>query len=346
MIGVGVAGCGHWGPNLIRNFDDLPGCRMIAACDLRGDRLALVRHRHPGVDVTADYEQLLADRRIDAIAVATPVASHYDMARRALEAGKHVLVEKPMTASSDQALRLIDEAARRGLALAVDHTFVHTGAVGAIRSLVASGELGDLHYYDATRVSLGRFQPDVDVVWDLAVHDLSIMDDVLPVRPCAVAATARCHVAGQRANIAYLTCYFEGNLIGHIHVNWLAPVKIRRTLVGGSLKMMVYDDLEPNEKIKVYDRGVTRGGQRADEGSRPGETVGYRMGDVRAPHLETTEPLRVALGRFLDAIERPGTPQAADGAAGLRVVRILEAATRSMNERGRIVELEASGCMA
>jgi predicted dehydrogenase len=345
MIGVGVVGCGYWGPNLVRNFDEIAGCRLVAACDIRLDRLAVVKRRHPRVHVTADYDELLADRRIDAIAIATPVASHYALALRALEAGRHVLVEKPLAASSEQAVRLVDEAARRRAVLAVDHTFVHTGAVRAIKAILASDELGDLHYYDSTRVNLGRFQPDVDVVWDLAVHDLSIMDDVLPVRPGAVAATAVRHVPGQPENLAYLTCYFERNLIGHIHVNWLAPVKIRRTLIGGSRKMIVYDDLE-SEKVKVYDRGVFPTEVETDAGAGQPQPIGYRSGDVWAPELDATEPLRVAVTEFLGRIDHPTAGSSTDGHSGLRIVRILEAASRSLRDHGRIVEVEAGRCVA
>jgi predicted dehydrogenase len=334
MIGVGVVGCGYWGPNLIRNFDEIPDCRLTSVCDLRSDRLAFVKSSHPKVDITADYAQLLADPRIDAIAVATPVASHYDLALRALSAGKHVLVEKPMTASSGEALRLIGEADRRGLVLAVDHTFVHTGAVRAIKSLVESNQLGDIYCYDSTRVNSSLIPRDVNVVWDLAVHDLSIMDELVPSRPWAVSARATSRVAGHHEDHAYVTCFFEGNLTACIHVDWMAPLKIRRTLIGGSRKTIVYDDLEPTEKVKVYDGGggVTQDGASA---VRPW-----------APELDTTEPLRVALAQFLSCIEQTAVTPTADGHAGLRMVYILEAATRSMRECGRVVEIEAAGCTA
>ncbi|MDK1374001.1 MULTISPECIES: Gfo/Idh/MocA family oxidoreductase [unclassified Sinorhizobium] len=339
MIGVAVVGYGYWGPNLVRNFWETPGARLISVCDLRKERLATVQTRYPAVDITDDFEEVLRDPRVDAIAIATPAAAHFKLAMKALMAGKHVLVEKPMAATSDEARRMVEEAARRRLVLAVDHTFVHTGAVRKMRELVEDG-LGDVYYYDSVRVNLGIFQHDVSVIWDLAVHDLSIMDYVLPERPVAVSATGMSHVAGEPANIAYLNLFFESQLIAHIHVNWLAPVKVRRTLIGGSSKMILYDDLEPSEKIKVYDKGITLNGNPQKNGEKVYQMlVGYRTGDMYAPHLDVAEALGVELRQFIACIERNEKP-VADGNAGLRVVRILEAATQSLAERGRVIELE------
>ncbi|MEQ1955509.1 Gfo/Idh/MocA family oxidoreductase [Mesorhizobium sp. CN2-181] len=339
MIGVAVVGYGYWGPNLVRNFNDTPGARLVSVCDLNKDRLSAVQSRFPAVKITDDFEEVLRDPDIHAIAIATPVSSHFRLAMSALMAGKHVFVEKPITPSAEEAQRLVDEAARRKLVLAVDHTFIHTAAVQKMREL-AQTELGEIYYYDSVRVNLGLFQHDVSVVWDLAVHDLSIMDYVLSQRPVAVSATGISHVAGEPENIAYLNLLFESNLIAHIHVNWLAPVKVRRTLVGGSRKMIVYDDLEPSEKIKVYDKGITLNGnpQKAGE-NRYQALVGYRSGDMWAPHLDVTEALGNELREFIGCIENNGTPTA-DGRAGLRVVRILEAATLSLAQRGRVIELE------
>jgi predicted dehydrogenase len=243
--------------------------------------------RYPAVESTASFSDLLDDPRVDAIAIATPVASHFDLALRALQAGKHVFVEKPIAASAQDAQRLIDEAARRRLVLAVDHTLVHTGAVQKMRELVVE-TLGEIYYYDSVRVNLGLFQHDVSVVWDLAVHDLAIMDYVLPAKPVAVSASGARHIAGKPENIAYLNLFFENNLIGHVHVNWLAPVKIRRTLIGGSRKMIVYDDLEPSEKIKVYDKGITLGSGGADANDEKlyQIMIGYRTGDMWAPQVD------------------------------------------------------------
>jgi predicted dehydrogenase len=347
MIGIAVVGYGYWGPNLVRNFWETPGARLVSVCDLRIERLAGVQTRYPAVEITSDFDEVLKDSRVDAVAIATPVSSHFDLALRALQAGKHVFVEKPIAATAEQAQRLVDEADQRGLVLAVDHTFVHTGAVRKMRQLVEDG-LGDIYYYDSVRVNLGLFQHDVSVVWDLAVHDLSIMDYVLPAKPVAVSATGMSHVAGEPENIAYLNLFFESNLIAHVHVNWLAPVKIRRTLVGGSSKMIVYDDLEPSEKIKVYDKGITVNGNGNGHANGNGDKkyqmlVGYRTGDMWAPQLDMKEALGIELREFVNCIEQKKSP-IADGHAGLRVVRILEAATTSLAQRGRVIELEHEGC--
>jgi predicted dehydrogenase len=345
MIGVAVVGYGYWGPNLVRNFCETAGARLLCVCDRRKDRLAAVQSRYPSVPVTDDYNDVLGDPNIQAVAIATPVSSHFRLAMSALMAGKHVLVEKPMTATAEEARRLVDEAARRNLVLAVDHTFIHTGAVRKMRELVSDG-LGEIYYYDSVRVNLGLFQHDVSVLWDLAVHDLSIMDYVLPSRPVAVSATGVSHVAGEPENIAYLNLFFENNLIAHLHVNWLAPVKVRRTLVGGSSKMIVYDDLEPSEKIKVYDKGITLNGNPHKNGEKVYQMmVGYRTGDMWAPRLDASEALGVELRQFIDCIQS-GAPSCADGQAGLRVVRILEAASRSLSQRGRVIELGEARCVA
>jgi predicted dehydrogenase len=339
MIGVAVVGYGYWGPNLVRNFSEAPGARLVAVCDLQKERLAPVQSRYPSVKVTTDFEEVLRNPDIHAVAIATPVSTHFRLAMSALMAGKHVFVEKPIAASADEAMRLIDEAARRRLVLAVDHTFLHTGAVRKMHELVG-GSLGEIYYYDSVRVNLGLFQHDISVVWDLAVHDISIMDFVLPQRPVAVSATGMSHVLGEPENIAYLNVFFDSNLIAHIHVNWLAPVKVRRTLIGGSRKMIVYDDLEPSEKIKVYDKGITINGNSQTNGEKVYQAlVGYRTGDMWAPQLDTAEALGTELREFITCVERNGTPTA-DGHAGLRVVRILEAASQSLAQRGRVIELE------
>lgn len=339
MIGVSVVGYGYWGPNLVRNFSENSGARLVSVCDLDAKRLETVKTRYPAVAVTQDFDDVLRNPEVDAVAIATPVSTHFRLAMRALMAGKHVLVEKPIASRTDEARRLVDEAARRGLVLAVDHTFVHTGAVRKMRELVADG-LGDIYYYDSVRVNLGLFQHDVSVMWDLAVHDLSIMDFVLPRQPVAVSATGVSHVPGEPENIAYLNLFFENNLIAHIHVNWLAPVKVRRTLIGGSRKMIVYDDLEPSEKIKVYDKGITLNGCAPASGEKVYQAlVGYRTGDMWAPQLDMGEALARELSDFVGCVETGRTP-IADGQAGLRVMRILEAASQSLASRGRLIELE------
>lgn len=342
MINVGVIGYGYWGPNMVRNFSESKCTQVVAVSDLNADRLALARRRYPTIETTTDHRDIFADSRIDAVVIATPVSSHYDLAMGALKADKHLLIEKPMTESYEQALRLVEEAERRRLMLMVDHTFVYTGAVRKIQELVAGDELGEVYYYDSVRVNLGLFQHDVNVIWDLAVHDLSIMEHVLPLQPRAVSATGINHVPGQPENIAYLTLFFENNLIAHIHVNWLAPVKVRNTLIGGSKKMIVYDDLEPSEKIKVYNKGITLNG---DAESRYQMLVGYRTGDMWSPHLDVSEALQVEVNHFAHCLETGATP-ITDGQAGLRVVQILEAATQSMMSRGKPVELQQMKVLA
>lgn len=334
MIKIGVIGYGYWGPNLVRNFSECGVAEVRAVSDLRPDRLKPVAARYPAVKTTADHRALLEDPGIDAVAIATPVSTHFELALQALKAGKHVLVEKPFTATVEQGQRLIEEAERRKLTLMVDHTFLFTPAVRKIKQLVDAGELGQLYYYDSVRVNLGLFQHDVNVLWDLAVHDLSIMDYILGAAPQTVAATGVAHVAGQPEDVAFLTCFFANNLIAHFHVNWLAPVKIRRTLIGGDRKMIVFDDLEPSEKIKVYDKGIT---VNEPEGVYK-MMVGYRTGDMWAPQLPNTEALREEAKHFVDCVENGKRPLT-DGRAGLDVVRILEAATKSIRNRGQPVEL-------
>jgi predicted dehydrogenase len=338
MVRIGIIGYGYWGPNLVRNFVETPGAQVTCVSDKRLDRLKQVQARYPGVRVTEDHRSLVDDPNVDAVVIATPVSTHFELAMLALRAGKHVLVEKPMTASADEARRLIDAAAAARRTLMVDHTFVYTGAVRKIRQLVEDGSLGDIYYYDSARVNLGLFQHDVNVLWDLAVHDLSIMDYVLPFRAGAVSATGLGHVAGGKENIAFLTLFFDAPLIAHMHVNWLAPVKIRRTLIGASRKMIVYDDMEQSEKIKVYDKGITVTPQTPEQ--LYAVRVGYRTGDMLAPNLDVTEALRVEAAHFVECVEK-GTRPITGSDAGLRVVEILEAATTSLERRGEPVPLVA-----
>ncbi len=334
-INIGVIGYGYWGPNLVRNFSELPGAQVKTVSDFKLELLAKAQARYPKIQITTNCEDIFTDPTIDAVAIATPVSTHFALTLAALRAGKHVLVEKPMALTSEQASRLVDEAERRNRILMVDHTFVYTGAVRKMRELVGGDELGDIYYYDSVRVNLGLFQHDVNVLWDLAVHDLSIMDYVLQAKPYAVSATGVSHIPGGLENIAYLTLFFEQNLIAHIHVNWLAPVKVRRTLVGGSQKMIAFDDLDPSEKLKVYDKGIT---VNSDSESIYQMLVGYRTGDMWAPKLDTTEALWTEGLHFINCI-RQGQHPITDGKAGLRVVKILEAATQSMKEQGQLIEL-------
>ena len=337
MIRIGVIGYGYWGPNLARNFFEAPGAQVVCVSDLRDDRLELVSGRYPAIKTTNNAWELIEDPSVDAVAIATPVSTHSELATRTLEEGKHVLVEKPLASNTDQVHRLIDLAQKRKRVLMVDHTFVYTGAVRKIRELVESGSLGEIYYYDSVRVNLGLFQHDVNVLWDLAVHDLSIMDYVLPFRPCAVSAAGLSHIPGGTENIAYLTLFFEGSQIAHIHANWLAPVKLRRTLIGASRKMIVYDDLDQAEKIKIYDKGITLNNVQNPEKLYQ-MLVGYRTGDMLAPQIDGTEALRREVDHFLHCIQQQEEP-VTGGAAGLRVVEILQAASQSMAQRGRPVEL-------
>jgi predicted dehydrogenase len=335
MVGVGVIGYGYWGPNLVRNFNEAPGARLVAVSDLSPERLAAAKSLHPLAKATTDYRDLLVDPSVDAIVVSTPVATHYELGMQVLRAGKHLLIEKPLTSSVEEGERLLDAAAAHRRILMVDHTFIYTSAVQKIKEVVDAELLGRLYYFDSVRVNLGLFRSDVNVLWDLAVHDLSIMDYVLNARPTAVAATGSIHL-GNTENIAYLTCYFEGDLIAHIHVNWLSPVKMRRILIGGVRQMIVYDDLEPSEKVKIYDKGAQL--TSVDANGESQRKMEYRSGDMWAPRLKTTEGLQTEARHFIECIQQQKQPLT-DGEGGLRVVRILEAASESMAQRGRPVEL-------
>ena len=339
MINVGVIGYGYWGPNLVRNLAEVSRVKLAAVADSSPEKLALVQRRFPAVTTTADYQDLIRDPSIDAIAIATPVSTHFELGMAVLKAGKHLWLEKPMAETSLQARQLLDEAERRNLILFVDHTFVYTGAVRKMREIVASGELGKILYYDSSRVNLGLFQRDVNVIADLGVHDFSILDHLLQEHPNAVSAGGINHFPGTPENLAYITMFYDSGTIAHINVSWLAPVKVRQILLGGSNKMITYDDLEPSEKIKVYDKGVSF----TDDPKKIYEMrVGYRTGDMWAPKLNEGEALRVAVEHFADCIEK-SQPPITDGRMGLRVVELVEAATSSMRGRGETVHIQRKG---
>ena len=330
-VRVGVIGYGYWGPNIVRNLSGLENCELTAVCDKSPVALKRVTRAYPGVHATTDFTEVLRSPDIDAVAVVTPVWTHFELAKAALNHGKHVFVEKPFTSNSEQAEELIELAERKNLKIMVDHTFLFSGSVRKVKELVDKGTLGPLYYFDSTRVNLGLFQHDVSVVWDLAPHDLSIMDYIIGEKPEAVVATGGNHLNGL-VDMAFITVYFPGNIIAHINVNWLSPVKVRTTLIGGKDKMLVWNDLEPDEKIKVYDKGV-------DIATGQGLydlLVSYRSGDVWAPRVDQTEALKLELGYFADCILKDQVPFN-DGAAGLRVVRLLEAAEDSLKERGKTV---------
>ena len=334
MINVGIIGYGYWGPNLVRNFKEANNSRVTAVSDLNSSRLHLAGQQFSQLELYPDYSEIINDPQIGAVAIATPVHTHFEIALAALNAGKHVLVEKPMTQTVDQARILIDEASRRNLTLMVDHTFIYTGAVKKIKSLVESGDLGKIYYYDSTRINLGLFQHDVNVIWDLAVHDISILDHILGERAVSVSATGATHVPGAPENIGYITLYFESGTIAHINVNWLSPVKIRQTLIGGSKKMIVYDDIEPTEKIKIYDKGVDL---KTKEGVY-NLLVAYRSGDMWSPQLPVVEALKLETEYLVECINNGERP-INDGMDGLKVVRILEASEKSIKNGGKEIIL-------
>jgi predicted dehydrogenase len=333
LVRVAVIGYGYWGPNIVRNFYGLENAQVVAVCDKSAAALRRAGRTYPGLHMTSDFSAVLRSPEVDAIAVVTPVWTHYELAKAALENGKHVFVEKPFTSTPHQAEELIELADRKNLKIMVDHTFLFNGAVRKIREIVEAGTLGSLYYFDSTRVNLGLFQHDVSVLWDLAPHDLSIMDNIIRERPEAVVATGGSHLNGH-ADMAFITVYFPRGIIAHINVNWLSPVKVRTTLIGGKDKMLVWNDLEADEKIKIYDKGVQITSGEGVYDLR----VSYRSGDVWAPKCDQTEALTVELEHFIDCILNDRTPLN-DGTAGLRVVRLLDAADRSLKDRGRIVSL-------
>jgi predicted dehydrogenase len=332
-VKFGVVGYGYWGPNVVRNLQTTAGAEISAVCDKSSAARRKVHKSYPQIYVSSDAMEILTSPEIDAVAIVTPVWTHYELAKAALENGKHVFVEKPFTSNVSQAETLIELAQKQNLKIMVDHTFLFTGAVKKIKQLLHEGLLGKLYYYDSTRVNLGLFQHDVNVVWDLAPHDLSIMDYVIEGNPEALVATGQKHLNGFE-DVAYITLYFPNQVIAHVNVNWLSPVKVRTTLIGGEKKMLVWNDLEADEKVKIYDKGV-------DINNREGVyelLVNYRSGDMWAPQLEQVEALRHELAYFIECIHSGHDP-INDGAAGLRVVQMLEAANKSLRKRGALVYL-------
>lgn len=333
MLRIGVIGYGYWGPNIVRNFGFAEGACVTAICDRSASSLARARKNYPGLTVTEESRDITASPEIDIVTVITPVSTHYAIAKEALLNGKHVFVEKPFTSTAAQAEELIELAEKKNLRIMVDHTFLFTSAVRKIREIIDGNVLGDLYYYDSTRVNLGLFQHDVNVIWDLAPHDFSIMDYLIRFKPLAVAATGRAHI-NSREDIAYIMVYFERNVIAHINVNWLSPVKLRTTLIGGERKMLVWNDVNADEKIKVYDRGVEI---TSSEGIYD-LLVNYRSGDMWAPKVDQNEALRNETQYFIECVKDGKTPFN-DGQAGLRVVRMLEACDESVKNNGKMVEI-------
>lgn len=334
MIRVGVIGYGYWGPNIVRNFHGTDGFRVEAVCDQSPECLQRARKLYPALTFTQNAADITASKDIDVVAVITPAWTHFELAKAALENGKHVFVEKPFTWSSAEAEELIEIAERKRLKIMVDHTFLFTGAVRKMRQLVDEGFLGNLYYYDSLRVNLGLFQHDVNVIWDLAPHDLSIMDHLIQSEPEAIVATGETHLNGHE-DVAFITLYFPKNMIAHVNVNWLSPVKVRTTLIGGEKRMLVWNDLEADEKIRVYDKGVNI----ANGENLHRLLVSYRSGDMWAPRVQETEALKAELTYFHDCLTNDTEPFN-DGHAGLRIVRMLEAAERSVKQRGKTIMLQ------
>ncbi|MFP4624593.1 MAG: Gfo/Idh/MocA family protein [Gemmatimonadota bacterium] len=339
MINVGILGAGYWGPKFARNFAQHRGARLRGVADLRLERAQATAMEWGAEYATEDPERVLRDPEVDLVVVATPAWTHYELTRTALEENKHALVMKPLTTNAAEAEELCRIADARGLALAVDHTFIFTGAVQKMKALVDAGELGDLYYFDSVRINLGLFQSDVNVLWDLAPHDVSIMDYLMGCAPDDVAAVAMSHGGSPTENIAYLTARYDEAVLAHVHVNWLAPAKIRRTIVGGSRKMLVYDDMEPSEKVRIYDKGVEFSSEPSHNGADEYELlVSYRSGDVTVPQISTREALAAEVENVIDAIHGRA-PLMVDGQAGVRVVRILETAAKSIPQGGLPVAL-------
>ncbi|HYR90313.1 MAG TPA: Gfo/Idh/MocA family oxidoreductase [Terriglobia bacterium] len=331
MVNIGVIGCGYWGPNLIRNLIKVKDCQVVAIADQNPERIEQVRYLSPAMKGTTVAEELVGSDAIDAIVIATPISTHFDLARACLECGKHVFIEKPMTTTSEEARELIRLAHQYEKVLMVDHTFIYSGAVQKLRQLIDDGELGEIYYYDSVRLNLGLFRPDSNVLWDLAPHDFSLLTYLLDKKPVRVSASGSCPVrwnGWKQESIVYVGIELENAAQAHFHLNWLSPVKLRRTLIGGSRKMVIYDHLDSDNQVKIYDKGV----EIREDQERYKALVQYRMGDVLVPKVDQTEPLEVACRHFIQCIqtgERPVT----DGYAGLRVVELLEAADQSMRNQ-------------
>ena len=334
MIKIGIIGYGYWGPNVVRNFLSTEGAQIISICDINKDALSKARKNYPKLKMVSDSSEVLTSPEIDAVAIVTPVYTHFELAKKAIKNGKHIFVEKPFTSSVAEAEELIELAEKKNVKIMVDHTFLFTGAVRKIKELINDGILGNLYYYDSTRVNLGLFQHDINVIWDLAPHDLSIMDYVIQEKPVGITATGTEHFGRGLEDIAYITVYFDKDIIAHFNVNWLSPVKIRMTLIGGEKKMLVWNDLESDEKVKIYDRGVNI----EDKEGIYELLVSYRAGDIWTPMVDKTEALKLEAEYFIDCIENNKTP-INDGYAGLNVVKILEASGLSIKNNGKIVKL-------
>jgi len=335
-INVAVVGCGYWGPNLIRNFSALPECKVRYVCDKDEKRLAHMKQLYPSVEPTKDFEKIVGDKEVDAVVVATPVHLHYELAKKALQAGMHTFVEKPMTQTSEQSNELVQIAAKKGLTLMVGHTFIYSAPVRRIKEIVKSGDIGEIQYISSRRLNLGLFQKDINVAWDLAPHDISIILYFLGKSPISVNCQGKAHINKDIEDVTNMSLDFENGGFATIHSSWLDPNKIREMIIVGSKKMVVYDDNEPLEKIKIYDKRV--------EAPPHYDTFAefqysYHYGDMIAPYIKQTEPLKVETQHFLDCIKTGKLPETS-GLDGLRVIQILEASSRSLKNGGAKVEID------
>jgi predicted dehydrogenase len=331
---IAVIGLGYWGPNLVRNFNGVPDCTVEYVCDFRKERLDVISRQYPRIKTTDNFDVIIKDVNVDAVVIATPVFSHYELAKKALEAGKNVLIEKPMTATSNEALELYEIAKKKDKVLMVDHTFLYTGAVQKMKKLIADGTIGKVRYFDSTRINLGLFQPDVNVLWDLAPHDISILNYLVDDEPFSVNATGISHTPNGMENIAYLTVNYNSGFIAHFNCSWTSPVKIRMMLIGGDKKMLVFNDIEPTEKVRVYDTGYDH---KTDE-EKMRIIIDYRAGDVFIPKLDTKEALFGVAYDFVNSIRNKSVPLS-DFKSGLNVIRILEASQESIKQNGKEVRL-------
>ncbi len=334
-VNAAIIGYGYWGPNLVRNFNELDNVKIVYCCDLREERLVEVKNKYPEIKTTRDYRKILKSKIVDAVIIATPVSSHFTLAKQALLSGKHVWVEKPMTQNSKEAKELVDLAREKGKTIFVDHIFLYTEPVRTVKKIIDSKKLGKIYFFDSVRINLGLFQPDTNVLWDLAPHDISIMRHLLGKDPESVSVFATSHVVSEIPDTAYLSFRFKDGISAHIHVSWLSPVKIRRSIIAGNNKMIVYDDLESAESVKIYDRGITRRKKSVST------TMGYqyRIGDINVPAIEVKEGLKSAAQHFISCIQGNRTPLT-NGTEGLKVVSILEAAEVSIRENGKFVKIE------
>lgn len=334
MINFGIIGYGYWGPNLVRNFSVNADSKVVMVADGRPERLNLVKKNYPSIETCASGDELIANSKVDAVVIATPVFTHFPLAKKALMAGKHVLLEKPMTSSVEEAKELIEIAKSKDLILMVDHTFLYTGAVQKMKELIDTDVIGAVKYFDSSRINLGLFQPDVNVLWDLAPHDISILTYLIGHEPYSINATGISHTHNQIENIAYMTVNYESDFIAHFNCSWTSPVKVRQTLIGGDKKMIVFNDLEPSEKIRIYDTGF----DHKTEEDKKNIMVDYRTGDVYIPKIAIREALLGVAEDFFNSIKTKKQPLA-DAELGMKVVKILEASQQSIKNNGKEVKL-------